>query len=170
MGSGILFCLSQPEALRAEAKLLHRVAEYIDPSAQEGHYRMLRDEGDHDPPCPRVPRQQRQDPPPEGHRRRFCHEDDPDADADALCQREERLDPSAERLCRFCEADDHEALRPGGPRQGRLDTHPSPHYARPRHTQHHGHPCTLRNGSYSAAPAIAQPQLARTRHVYYASS
>ena len=30
-GSGLLFCLTRPEALRAEARMLHTVADWLDP-------------------------------------------------------------------------------------------------------------------------------------------
>ena len=35
MGSGLLFCLSRPEALRAEAKVLHAAADCLDPPSSE---------------------------------------------------------------------------------------------------------------------------------------
>ena len=35
MGSGLLFCLSRPEALRAEAQMLHALADFIDPSDED---------------------------------------------------------------------------------------------------------------------------------------
>ena len=35
MGSGMLFCLSRPEALRAEAKVLHAAADCLDPPSSD---------------------------------------------------------------------------------------------------------------------------------------
>ncbi len=35
---GALFCLTRPEALRAEARLLHGLADCIDPSDEHCHH------------------------------------------------------------------------------------------------------------------------------------
>ena len=32
-GSGLLFCLTRPEALRAEAQMLHTMADWLDPQS-----------------------------------------------------------------------------------------------------------------------------------------
>ena len=35
MGSGLMFCLSRPEALRAEARCLHGAADCLDPPSSD---------------------------------------------------------------------------------------------------------------------------------------